>query len=224
MTESHTPADTILHFPDRRSVGRLEVWEAEDGTWQPLAEARWRVVVPGQRPAALWIDHDVTDADLAFLASVPPNVLDALMIATPSVGDATFAMVEHLSSLRVLSIPGTGITDAGLESLAPLRCLVALNLSGCAVSSDGMSSLHSPPLRTLMLRGTQVDDAVVDHLAQLPELRYLHLSNTAVTDAGLATLLAIPTLELVALNGSLVSPDGIARMWVERPDIALVAR
>lgn len=128
---------------------------------------------------------EVTDADLALLAGLEPNLV-GLDLSRTQVSDAGLARLAAFPRLQRLKLCATDIGDAGLAPLARLARLEVLNLYA-----------------------TRVTDAGLEHLAGLRALRRLYLWQTAVTDEGLARLRAeLP--ELVVVGDELASLAAVA--------------
>ena len=103
--------------------------------------------------------------------------------------------------LRELRIPGSLITDRGVEYIVPLRGLKALDLSGSKITDAGLKKIAM--IRSLELLGlpeTAVTDEGIRHLVALPRLKVLWLSGTKVTDRAAETIGQIKTLEQVSVN------------------------
>jgi internalin A len=84
-----------------------------------------------------------------------------------------------------ISLRGTHVTDADLESLKQLKSLQILNLSQTAITDAGLKPIASlPNLRNLILP-VSITDAGLVHLKGLRNLKILLLNGTKVTDAGL---------------------------------------
>ena len=113
----------------------------------------------------------VTDEGLRSLPRLPK--LKYLGLSYTSVGDAGLkAALEDRSSLEILWLEGTQITDASLALLKDAKCLQFLSLDG-----------------------TRVTDAGLRHLEGLPALFDVSVDRTAVTPGGLGMLKkATPTL------------------------------
>ncbi len=63
------------------------------------------------------------------------------MIGCENDSNAALAHLKEVSSLRHLSLDGTGITDDGLASLHGLSELETLSLKDTAVTDDGVDTL-----------------------------------------------------------------------------------
>ena len=87
--------------------------------------------------------------------------VDGLKLNSPQFGDDDLKyLAEHedeLSSVRMLELSGSSITDASLPLIAKLRNLVALDLSR-----------------------TAADESVLDLVKELPELRKLNITDSQI--------------------------------------------
>jgi len=134
------------------------------------------------------VEGDFDDTDMHYIESFP--YLEKLQVGN----DVTDAGLEHLRSLthlRGLSLGGAEITDAGLRHIGLLSELQELEFS-CHCRN--------------------VTDAGLVHLRGLSQLRSLKLNRAQVTDAGLASLAVLHRLRSLAIWGSDVTEDGIAKL------------
>lgn len=144
----------------------------------------------------------VTDADLPALGALAVmsnfrrlDLSGCTKVTELPFGKASPALihVEHLNCYGC-----TGLTDAGVFSLALLLGLVRLDLVRCTQVTDGMLAhlVWMTKLQHLDLSGCEwVTDAGLVHLAKIGTLRHVGLRNTQVTDAGVERLRrAIPNL------------------------------
>ena len=120
---------------------------------------------------------------------------------------------------------GTRITDLGLTRLAKLTKLQQLDVSGSAVTSDGLKALAPlQQLRRLNLWNVRgIDDRAVPYLEALPNLTTLDLSNTAVSDQALARLAKLAHLRRLYLNETKVSADALSAFQKEHPSVFISA-
>jgi Leucine-rich repeat (LRR) protein len=114
---------------------------------------------------------------------------------------------------------GTRITDLGLTKLTTLEKLKHLDLSGAAITSNGLKTLASlRNLQRLSLWNVKgIDDSAASYLAALGNLTSLDLSNTAVGDQTLARLARLPSLRRLYVSETQVTPQGIAQFQKQRP-------
>jgi hypothetical protein len=124
---------------------------------------------------------------------------------------------KELASLRALApqtvwldLSGTGVTDAGLATVAQFKNLTRLHLNRTKISDAGLKRLTGlQQLEYLNLYGTVVTDAGLQSLTSLKKLRTLYVWQTAVTASGLERLRStLPRLDVesgVALSSSRTS-------------------
>ncbi len=104
--------------------------------------------------------------------------------------DGKLALLKPLSNqLLWLNLARTGVTDAGMSSVAGFNFLNRLHLENTAVTDAGVAKLSSlSELQYLNLYGTEVSDASVNNLAKLKKLEKVFLWQTKVTDEGADSL------------------------------------
>jgi len=128
---------------------------------------------------------EVLKVPITALSPKEPWLQCNASIAGTNFGNQELAQLAPLAAnLRWLDIAGTGVTDAGLSALAPMRNLVRLHLERTAITDAGL--------------------AVV---AELPNLEYLNLYASAITDSGLDNLQKMPKLKQLYLWQTKVSPE-----------------
>jgi len=118
-------------------------------------------------------------------------------LAGSKIDDAALESLKGVSEQLVwLNLANTGVTDAGLKSLAGFKNLRRLHLEKTGVGDDGVAFLKGlSELTYVNLYSTKVTDKGLAALAGLKKLKNVYLWQTAVTDAGAADLAkAIPGL------------------------------
>jgi hypothetical protein len=133
---------------------------------------------------------------------------DAPRVACWLAPDKTSRVVAVDLAYRVLGIgcgPGVCIvqhslhqrvTDDWLSRLAPLEHLESLDLSGNAVSAEGLLALRNlKRLKTLDLTDCTIKDSDLAELASFPQLQTLRLGGATIGDEGLRHIGAIASLE-----------------------------
>jgi uncharacterized membrane protein len=105
-------------------------------------------------------------------------------------GDRELAALRPLAPQTVwLDLSGTGITDAGLATVAQFKNLTRLHLNRTRISDAGLKQLAGlQQLEYLNLYGTKVTDASIESLSALKKLRTVYVWQTAVTAGGLERL------------------------------------
>ncbi|CAM9336080.1 unnamed protein product, partial [Ectocarpus sp. 6 AP-2014] len=164
---------------------------------------------------------------LADLRALTPAMLSAFrgcpvaelsLDRNPRVTNALLAELGRKVSIMSLSLAhNDAMTLEGIESLAGLRALASLDISGCKVTNGWLKVIAKlPALETLVLRGcTKVADLGILGLSRgAPSLTCLDLAGcTGVTDAGVAHLSSMVVggkLECLRLDGLVgLSDDGL---------------
>jgi hypothetical protein len=154
-----------------------------------------------------WSDStSVSSEELAALMCFP--TLRELDFVFTRVMDTQLAEIAKLRSVEKLTFAclhrpeaADSFSDAGVQSLAALRSLRLLDLSGRKISGAGFAAFSSArALKVLNLQGTAVDDENARHLASLPALESLNLAGTSVTDEGVRRLAASTSLRTLQLD------------------------
>lgn len=158
-----------------------------------------------------------------LLLITTPWWIDAVAEDKPDVA-AAVARVEALGgNVQRLGRPGDdGVTAVVLigsekvrdDDLVVLRAfpdLERLMLGGTAITDAGLehaAELHE--LTTLGLIGTKVTDAGMKELAGLNKLEHVRLANTAVTDVGVRELSRHKSLQILILSNNRITDDALA--------------
>ncbi|MFP6763746.1 MAG: hypothetical protein VB858_09010 [Planctomycetaceae bacterium] len=116
--------------------------------------------------------------------------------------------------------------DIGNDHLKPLQGLTfvhSLNLRGTQVDDRGLPHIAgSTGLVRLHLEKTKVTDAGIDQLKKLEKLEYLNLYGTGLTDAGLDSIASLKGLKKVYVWQTKVTIDGVAKLKKTRPDLKII--
>jgi predicted Zn finger-like uncharacterized protein len=81
---------------------------------------------------------------------------------------------------------------------------------------------NDPAVVGITLRGPDITDAEVAHLADFPRLTRLDLGNTSISDAGLARLKACKSLQTLFLRGTRVTDEGVRDLQQALPRLQVV--
>jgi len=203
-----------------------------------------------QLPALRSLDISYTqidDAGVDLLAELPQ--LERLAIGGTRIGVVALAGLKLLPALRHLDVSGMQRVDSGhwgltlngqvLAELGALENLESLNLSGAVLndigadkpglkeeqrqSLDGLEKLHGlARLQRLDLSRTPVNAAGLRALRGLGQLRELSLALAKnVDDEAVPVLIAWRSLRSVRLEGTRITPVGLAKLRAARPDLQI---
>ena len=158
----------------------------------------------------------VEDGLVHLKGSTSLKVLD---LSFTDVTDAGLVHLKGLSSLRDLNLSKCKITGAGLVHLSKLKGLQFLDLGGSRVTDDGFVHVAKlTHLRQLVLSQTKITDDGLAHLKGLTSLQHLFLAETEVTDSGLEHLKELTRLKTLGLSRTAVSDGGLAALeGIEQP-------
>lgn len=135
---------------------------------------------------------------LEGLACLREEPLTEVVLENCPVDDAMLRELCRHHNLRVLNLPDSVVTNAGLVAIEQLDHLELLRLGSRHVTDAGMVSI-----------------------TRLPSLRWLILVNVPITDDGLETLRSLWRLESLYLLQSDVTERGLARLQEARPSLHL---
>lgn len=190
----------------------------------------------------------IDDSGIELLAELPN--LESLAMGGTRTGVVALSSLKLLPALRHLNVSGMQRVDSGhwgltlsapvLAELGALENLVSLNLSGAVLndigadkpglkeeqrqSLEGLEKLLGLfNLEMLDLSRTPVSAAGLQSLRGLGRLRELRLALAKnIDDAAIPVLIGWKSLRVVMLEGTRVTPDGIAKLRAARPDLKLV--
>ncbi|MCA9096093.1 MAG: hypothetical protein KDA68_21585, partial [Planctomycetaceae bacterium] len=161
------------------------------------------------------------DSRLLKAVSRLPNLL-CLVLELCQIGDAELKrLVENLQQpekLDVLKLSKTTLTDAGLEPLSKLSGLSGLKIEGSTITGGGLGKITSKKLRSLQLKDSRLDNQALKFIAERwgNSLVTLDLTGSRITDSGLRSLAAMPSLKVLSVGGTSVTPEGIRDFLAER--------
>jgi hypothetical protein len=154
---------------------------------------------------------NVTDDDLAFLASMP--VAKNLSLGRTAVTDAGLTHLAGHTQLEWVDVAHTQVGDSGLAHLKAAKGLKHLIAEYTKITDAALPTIGSfDDLEILDLTSTNVTDAGLTHLASLAKLRELWLGGTRISDAGLVHLEGLKNLETLDIRETKVTADGWKRL------------
>jgi DNA-directed RNA polymerase subunit RPC12/RpoP len=143
------------------------------------------------------------------------NQIDArsYVAAGVLVVDKDLRALEGLTTLRLLNLDGTSVSNKGLKYVARVTSLVDLSLTNTLVDGAGLGELAPLiNLEVLRLDGLQLSAAGLAHLKALPRLRRLSLYKTPTNDVCVEQLQGLSCLEWISLDETDISNDGLRRL------------
>ncbi len=122
------------------------------------------------------------------------------------------ALSSQLAGLRALvlvALPRNHLTDEGLAPLAGHTQLRLLSISGALVTDAGLQYLISCPALEIVILHGEFTDGATALLATLPKLKNLDVTQCRITDAGVARLASATGLQTLILNGTQITNDSM---------------
>ena len=124
------------------------------------------------------------------------------------IGDG-FQHIKHLDGLTKCTVSINSNGNPRIADIANLHHIRWLTLRVPDSQLDKVGSLSTP---SLYIRGTDISDRGLAHLAGLTNVRGLYLDNCPITDQGLLSVGTISQLEFLTLNRTTITDYGIARL------------
>jgi beta-lactamase regulating signal transducer with metallopeptidase domain/Leucine-rich repeat (LRR) protein len=224
----------VVHFPKDRSLGKLEIQDADvvreltswfhwsgvmGPQWEYLCQARGDVHVPAGKRLSLFVNKTAW-RDLSPLSKLRPDDLYRLylpaVLLTDRVkpDDKCMPHIAHLTGLRSLALDRTDITEKGLKYITNLSSLEYLGVP-YRVTDKGMAHIAKlPSLKRISFPegGRGVTNAGLRHLAKLTSLEEVYLAGERMGDAGLAHLCDLPRLKYLAMHGNGFTDKGMVHV------------
>lgn len=144
-------------------------------------------------------DNPITDAAMVHVAQLPN--LARLDVSRTQLTNGGLAVLSDLETLRFADLSHTEVTDEGLVLLEK-NAFEGLRLEYTGVKGSAFTTLTSPRLRALSLRGSWLDDAGLAAIAELSSIEFLWVRGASVTDKGVSHLRKLSNLRILDLGGT----------------------
>lgn len=237
--EGDVTGDDLAHLQKLPLLAYLSISRYELSTWQQEAKhSSPRLMLP-HLPQVY--ELNVSDFDVEGLGNLPS--LEFIEWWGEPIDEPLFRQLAALPNLQYVEFHQCRLLDGGLSQLKsnprltqlsfslvlmPADCLKPLGevtqldqleLSSCTLNDpDEIRHLRGlSRLKTLDLRGTNVDDGPVCDLAQLSDLRGLNLAGTRVTSIAIQHLETMKQLRDLGLTDSAFSSQEKERLKASLP-------
>ncbi len=188
---------------------------------EPSFDAQHAQVLRDESIAIKLTQAKITSDQLAKLPALNNKLLE-LQLDAGVVDDASVASLAQLSALEHLRLRDSPITDSGIVKLDPAKLpnLRILNLPQSRLTAAGIEHLaRFPNLVQLRLSAGQLDDRAAEVLATFPALRSLHVIGPKFTDAALDQLAKAPKLSSLYIDECHLSDAAWERLFKAKPNI-----
>ena len=157
--------------------------------------------IPKGEFEVVWIELSYKSrVDDQFLANLSVlTELEGLSLRGTDITDAGVESLSNLENLRVINISETKVGDSGFAVLSALPRLKEVKATATSISNAGVRKLTSSALTHLTLNDTSIDDEAMEFVAKLEELQLLCLRGTNVTDLGIKRIRQLQNLQSVNL-------------------------
>lgn len=184
-------------------------------------EAQHSQVLRGESIAIRLTQEKISDDQLGQLGAVGDKLLE-LQLDAGELNDATLESLTQLTALEHLRLRDSPITDIGIAKLSPSKLpnLRIINLPQSSLTAAGLEHFaRFPKLVQLRLSATQLDDRAAEVLATFPALRSLHLIGPKFTDDALDHIATAPKLASLYIDDCHLSDAAWQRLFKAKPNI-----
>ena len=230
--------DELWHsLETRRDIETLVIWGGPltNQRLEPISRLTWLTgLVLGEMPvddgvfvylqplrdlSFLNLAYTSVKGDFGPLLGAP--LRDVRLEGCRRVGDACARSLAQFPTLRNLELHMTGLTDEGLDALAPLP--VEVLWLGPRITDRGMLTVGGfRGLKHADICTHLITDEGVRALAGLSELEVLWLTRSRITDASIDVLSRLPALRELNVNYTEITPEGLAELRRLLPQCRIV--
>jgi len=129
------------------------------------------------------------------------------------VGDEDFRLVALFTTLQVLELDETEVTDAGISHLSALTGMESLNLVKTQITDEALRYLsRMKQLKKLDITLTAISGAGLRYLQDLQKLWWLEAGETRTTDDGLEYIARLRAIEFLTLSDTPITNAGLRHL------------
>lgn len=170
----------------------------------------------------------IADETAASAASLPD--LEVLDIADTLVGDVGMEALASAQKLRDLSIGNIRMSEAGFQSLRQFTTVTTLDISGkrhggpSNITANAVAAIASlKQVEVLKLGHLSFPAKSLPVLTAMPAVKHVELQFCPeITDESIEHLAAWKSLKEIDLHGTKMTPDGVAALRKQRPDLKVL--
>ena len=236
---------TNMGDADCQAIGRITNLESLDLTGSSqITNTGIKNLAPLRKLRTLGLTFlPISDEAMDVIAGM--TELRSLEFGESGVGDEGLAKLKTLDKLEQIAL-APNITDRGLVHLTDFPNLAFVGVKAHQVTDVGVANLRKLPkldsllvvsatdadlerlktlahLKNLTLIGPQFSASSVETLQAFPQLEILNLNGSATNDSHLVALSKLKKLRQLFVDGTSVTPEGIAKFRELRPDVELRA-
>jgi Leucine-rich repeat (LRR) protein len=215
-TPNESPSVSPSVSPSNRAAGASSAGQAE-----PSFEAQHAQVLRGESIAIQLSQVKLTSEQLSQLSALSDKLLE-LQLDAGVIDDSTIESLAQLTALEHLRLRDSPISDVGITKLDPSKLpnLRIINLPQSKLTAAGLEHLAKfPRLVQLRLSASLLDDRAAEVLVAYPALRSLHLIGPKFTDAALDQLAQASKLSSLYIDECHLSDAAWERLFKSKPNI-----
>jgi len=139
--------------------------------------------------------------------------LRQLRLNRTQIDDEVCQKLGNMSSLEVLALADTRVSDVGVAALSGLQNLKYLELTRCTLSMNGFRAIGNlPSLKSIHIDSTNLNDAALDLVCNAKTLTELTLSRNAISDFGLMSLSKVEPLEYLEIGHTRITCEALMKV------------
>ena len=151
----------------------------------------------------------IDDACLHQLAKAYPDLRCLSLYRCPITGDA-WQSIAKLKGLEELTLTGANLSSKSAQPLAVLKELTRLDLGESTLRAAGIE--YAAKLPKLALLTYRIDDADAEWIGKMKHLTELHLNGSSLSDTGLKQLAGLTKLTILELKGTAITDAGLSAL------------
>ena len=202
-----------------RFLNNLSI-STDDYAWT-VADARQLAGIRGLATLTLDLSGSTVDDEILVEVTKAPTIRD-LTVSGAGVTELGIASIAEMANLEVLDLRGTFASDDGIAKLTPVKRLKSLSISGdhrklTRQAIEHVANIES--LESLCLTCMDIEPLNLAPLARLGRLRRLSLDGRQFQDQHLAAIEHCRNLEILELQSTMVSSNGLAELKSSHPQL-----
>lgn len=153
-------------------------------------------------------DLERAGATLTYDPAGSVTVLDLSTMRYPA-SDLDMANVEQLPTIEYINLSGTAVTDDGLASLQRLQKLRTVLMPAGATNRGLKPVGEITTLRAITLTGAKISGDGLSRIKAATELMWLDLGGASITDEDAVQLRVFRNLRFLSLGNTKITDDGL---------------
>lgn len=174
----------------------------------------------------VFLDLSATGINGSGLHFLSDSAIGGMLLSQNRLDLKTLGDLDEFKHLEILRLACTNVDDASMINLAGMKALASIDLDHCTgISDTGVESLAAlPRLRALDLTATGITDRSAISLKRMPSLEFAFVDSTGITNRGLAQLSEMKRLRGLSFrNCDAIDGAGLARLCRTMPQLERIS-